>query len=393
MHVDREADGAAGRPPMWSVLDAPRGLWWGVFLLIWTLQVGLYAFATYYVQRGSANPLSPADALVTAAYDWYLWALVCLLCFGIASRLPLERYSTAFLLPALAVAAAVVTLARGVVDHLASLVFGWPPFPLLDRLIQTLPGRYIFVLSFFLIGYGIDYIRRHRERERKAMLLREQLASAQLHMLKVQLHPHFLFNTLHAISSLMYIDVAAADRMLLRLSDLLRRTLQMMDAQKVTLAEEITFLEPYLEIEQTRLAHRLNVEMRIAPGTLPALVPHLVLQPLVENAVRHGIFPKLGGGTLLLETAIVQQRLVLVVEDDGVGLPEGSSDGAVGVGLANTRQRLDQLYGGSFRLTVEDRSSGGVRVQIEIPLELSELPPPYAAEVPHEIVDDAEVMT
>jgi two-component system, LytTR family, sensor kinase len=365
--------------PPWSVTTAPRRFWWGIFFAVWTIQVGLYAFATYYRRRGTVDPMSVSEALFVAAIDWYLWAAICLLCFWIARKLPLEKHGVRFLAIALASISAGITLARGVLDQGIAALLGWAPMTLLDRVIPTLPGRWIFILLFFGVGYAIEYIRLHREREVKAANLRAELANAQLQMLKVQLQPHFLFNTLNAISSLMYIDVEAADRMLVRLSELLRRTLQTMEAQQVTLAEEISFIEPYLEIERIRLSHRLTVEMRIAPGTNSALVPHLILQPLVENAIRHGIFPKLQGGTLVIASEARENDLVLTVEDDGVGLGDESPNGCAGVGLANTRERLRHLYGDAFRFTIENREERGVRVRIRLPLEFSSTSPAGSA--------------
>jgi two-component system, LytTR family, sensor kinase len=360
----------------WSVLFAPRTLWVTAFFLLWTIQAALYGLVLYHRRRGTQDAISLQESLLIGAVDWYIWAALCLLCFWIAYRLPLERYRPGTLIPLLGLIAVAVTAARAVIDQGITILFGWDDWTLVERLIATLPGRLILVVFFLSAGYAVDYVRRHRERELQAARLQAELSAAQLQMLKVQLQPHFLFNTLHAISSLMYIDVAAADRMLVRLSEMLRRTLQTMDAQTVTVSEELGFLEPYLEIEQIRLGDRLQVEMDVRPGTLTALVPHLVLQPLVENAIRHGIFPKLTGGRLRVEIHLEGGDLLLVVRDDGVGLRGGRAAAAGGgVGLANTRERLRHLYGDAASVTLEAGAEGGVVVSVRLPAEFADAPP------------------
>jgi two-component system LytT family sensor kinase len=185
----------------------------------------------------------------------------------------------------------------------------------------------------------------------KASQLQAQLAQSQLQALKMQLHPHFLFNTLHAISSLMRRDVEAAERMIARLSDLLRLTLENVGAQETSLRQELEFLERYLEIEQTRFRDRLQVKMEIEPETLDARVPNLILQPLVENAVRHGVTPHAGPGLI-----------------NGAGLPDARrAQIKEGVGWANTRARLEQLYGADHLFDLSNRDEGGLVVSLTIP--------------------------
>jgi two-component system, LytTR family, sensor kinase len=350
-----------------AVLNATRVIWWSAFFILWTLQVALYAGVTYYRGLASSEPLSLTEAIVTSAIDWYLWAAICLFCLWLATRFPLERYSWRVLIPTFLAWGVGITLGRGVLDFAILGLLGWDQIPLQERLVVTFPGRFILFVLFLGLGYAVDYARRHREREVSAAVLKAELATAQLQMLKVQLHPHFLFNTLHAISALMYTDVAAADRMLVRLSELLRRTLQAMDAQQVPLAEELSFLEPYMEIEKTRLGKRLRVEMDIAPETLDVLVPHLILQPLVENAVRHGLAPKIEGGLLTVTSAVRDGTLELTVRDDGAGLTPGSARSGGGVGLTNTEARLRHLYGEAGKLAIAAAPAGGVEVRVLLP--------------------------
>jgi LytS/YehU family sensor histidine kinase len=180
------------------------------------------------------------------------------------------------------------------------------------------------------------------------------------------MNPHFLFNTLHTISALMHKDVDAADRMVMKLSDLLRLALDNTDTHEVPLTQELDFLKRYLEIEQTRFRDRLKVEMEIAPETLRARVPNLVLQPLVENAIRHGIEPHARPGKIILRAQRHDGHLELQVQDNGDGLP---SNGAKreGIGTSNTRTRLQQLYGARQKFELQNLPSGGLLARVVIP--------------------------
>jgi sensor histidine kinase YesM len=219
----------------------------------------------------------------------------------------------------------------------------------------------------------------------KASELRTQLAQAQLRALKMQLHPHFLFNTLNSISALLHRDAEAADQRVARLGDFLRLTLENSGDQEVTLEQELAFLRCYLEIEIVR-HDRLSVETDIEPQTLSALVPNLILQPLVENAIRHGISRQSAPGRLSIRAARRHGRLWLQVEDNGPGLslvgeagahaPGGDDDDLLartlegGVGLANTRARLEHLYGADGRLTLARATPRGMLVTLEIPFQV-----------------------
>ena len=214
------------------------------------------------------------------------------------------------------------------------------------------------------------YYGRYRERERDAERLAAGLTEARLQALKMQLQPHFLFNTLNAISALIPAEAKPARRMVARLGDLLRIALEHEETQEVTLREELAFLQPYLEIEQARLEDRLTVVMEIAPETLDARVPHLMLQPLVENAIRHGIAPRIEPGRVEISAAsgADDRFLHLEVRDDGPGLGrDGGTGSRKGVGLTNTRSRLEQLYDGEHRFEFANRPEGGTVVRIFLP--------------------------
>lgn len=220
-------------------------------------------------------------------------------------------------------------------------------------------------------SHAVDFYRESQERELAGAQLQARLAEAQLQALQRQLHPHFLFNTLHTISALMHRNVDAADEMLARLSDLLRLTLDGGTVQLVPLKEELDFVRKYLDIERTRFGDRLQVLIEAEPGTLDAVVPNFVLQPIVENALRHGIAPKVGGGRVDIDARREGDRLVLVVRDDGAGVrPERLEAARAGVGLGNTRSRLEHLYGDQHAFDFHAVSGQGVVVTIEIPFAL-----------------------
>src|SRR5262249_39806199 len=197
-----------------------------------------------------------------------------------------------------------------------------------------LVGKVVFyVLTYWLIlgiTHGLIYYRKFRERELRAFQLEAELVQTQLQMLKMQLNPHFLFNTLHGISALMHRDVELADRMLARLGELLRGTLDNAGTQEVPLRQELEFIEPYLGIEQARLGPRLSVRFDVDPTPLDALVPNLLLQPLVENAVRHGLAPQTAPGLVEIRTWREGPHVIMQVRDTGRGLRAGPLKEGVG---------------------------------------------------------------
>jgi two-component system, LytTR family, sensor kinase len=217
------------------------------------------------------------------------------------------------------------------------------------------------------LSHAILYYRESRHRALRAAQLETKLVEAQLKALQQQLHPHFLFNTLHAISALMHRDVEAADRTLMRLSDLLRLTLENLGQQEIALHAELDFLAKYLQIEQTRFADRLIVRFDVAPETLDTLVPNLILQPLVENAIKHGVAKKAGPGHIDISARRDGDKLHMEVRDDGVGLSEDALTALQkGIGVSTTRARLQHLFGADHRFEFH-RQSSGLTVVIAIP--------------------------
>jgi len=218
------------------------------------------------------------------------------------------------------------------------------------------------------VAHSIHFYRRYRERERRALFLESNLAKARLSALQAQLQPHFLFNTLNAIAMLLRRDPRAAEKTLTTLSELLRLALSLSEKQEVTLGEELQFVELYFDIQRTRFGDRLRFEQDIEPAALDCLVPTLLLQPLIENAIRHGFEPIDHGGLVRVTAQRKEGFLAITVEDDGGGLnPQPSNPGRCGIGLSNLKTRLTALHGARQKLDLSPRPEGGALVRIEIP--------------------------
>ncbi len=234
------------------------------------------------------------------------------------------------------------------------------------------------------ICHAISNFRRSQQRERRTLELEASLAEAKLHALRMQINPHFLFNTLNAISTLVHTKPEAADNMIGNLSELFRASLDTTAEQEIPLRRELAFLSHYLEIEQTRFEDRLTVEQHFDPAILDALVPTFILQPLVENAVRHGIEPKRSPGLIKLTGYRQENILHLSVSDDGPGLAKASGKDdkratSHGIGLANTRARLQELYPGKFEFKLTSEAASGCLVILEIPYHTTSSVPAAAA--------------
>lgn len=346
-----------------------------LYWLSWTL-VGLAFAGQHYLKAASfGEGVSWAVALQGALADWYVFALLAFPAFRLARRFPLggARWRLRLALHGLGgvVFSLVWILGRAGVGEL--FFPGHRSEKPLHELI-----RYVLVATFFFnmlvywvvvtVAHTVAYADSLRERERRLVELEGRLSSARLMALQMQLNPHFLFNALNGIGTLMFRDVDAADAMLVRLAELLRHALDRSGRQLVSLREELSFLERYLTLEQMRFGERLTVEREIDDGLLDAQVPNLILQPLVENAIKHGIEPRVAPGRIVLRAVSpAPGRLRLEVADNGRGLPPDRGPGS-GVGTSNTLARLAQLYRseGSFRL--EPNPGGGVSAVVELPL-------------------------
>ena len=237
--------------------------------------------------------------------------------------------------------------------------------------------RYVMEFSNDVISYSLivtfiylfDHYRRSRDRELSTAQLETRLAQAQLQSLRLQLQPHFLFNTLNTISAMVYQNPRAADEMIARLSDLLRLSLRNSEAQEVTLQEELDFLKLYLEIMRARFEERLVVSIEVEPGQEQALVPQLILQPLVENSIRHALDPASEALKIAVRAKREDKALLLEVSDNGPGIHQDKLGN--GIGLSNTQQRLRQLYGAEQTMTLANAAGGGLLVNIRIPFHTS----------------------
>lgn len=351
---------------------------WGALVLLFAAPLAL-----------SRPPLPWRQAIRFGGTFWALWLLFLPAVAWLTFRFPIERRR---ILGRLCLHLAACLLVVGVnraafraVDLLQPRVpRAEAPGPPPSRRIESLgpPGGFglflglraaLDVLVYWsLVGVcvAITNARRSRERERRATELEARLARAQLQALRMQIHPHFLFNTLNSIAALVYTDPRAADEMLGDLSELLRRSLDSMEEQEIPLAQELEFIGGYLSIERRRLGERLRVEQSIPEDLMNALVPALILQPLVENAIRHGIEPRRGPGRIEIEARREGERLRLVVRDNGRGLSGAEQGGSErrGIGLANVRARLEALHGQNQSVTLGSGTPQGCRVDVDLPL-------------------------
>lgn len=356
-----------------------RRFWLEVAIIFaaWAVSGLLMANQFYLQSQLRGRPVSWVEALRPSLLESLLWALTTLFIFWLTRRFPLERGRVGRRAAVHLVAALGVALVRSALMVQLGRHISWVGERTFDQQFLGSSGQQLLFYALLLgIAHAAFYHARYRERELAAERLAAGLTAARLQVLKAQLQPHFLFNTLNAISALLPSDAKPASRMIARLGDLLRIALEHEETQEVTLREELAFLQPYLEIEQARLEERLSVVMTIDPATLEARVPHLILQPLVENAIRHGIAPRIAPGRVEISTAIAADGrfLRLEVRDDGPGLVAATRDRArKGVGLSNIGFRLEQLYD-EHHFAVENHPDGGVVARVAVPLRRGEVP-------------------
>jgi hypothetical protein len=354
---------------------------------ILVLGAGLTCFATYMsmlLTRSNGREPIIADLFALNAAFWLGWTILALPIILLSERVRVDRRTwkrTALIHLAAMIAfcaihiamttsARVMTTRRAMTDRAAE----GKPYAAVSWTAEYKRSFYQF-LDWELLAYAaiaglshaVFFSSEAHRRELRTAQLEKHLVEAQLQTLQRQLQPHFLFNTLHAISALMHRDVDSADRMLTRLSDLLRMTLDTVGRQQTSLKEEIDFLRKYLQIEQTRLGDRLTVTWDVDGETLDCLVPNLVLQPLVENSIKHGIALKSEGGSVTVRARRQGQMLWMEVEDDGSGPSEvGLESLRQGIGLTNTRARLAHHYGANYRFEFHKRV-GSFAVIIALP--------------------------
>ncbi len=350
-----------------TLVQNPRAKWLAGFG-VWTL-IGLSFASQFYIYSAKAGlEVTWRQAVGFSLADWYVFALLSIPVMHLTRRFRFDaagwpRSLALHTVASLGFSLAYMVLRAGIGQWQTSGTFG-DTFRTL--LVKTWHFNLLVYWVILAVTSAFDYNRRLRERELRAAELEKRLAQAKLQSLQMQLNPHFLFNTLHSISALMHMNVEAADRMIAQLSDLLRAALAGSDTQEVPLRQELQFLERYLQIEKTRFGDRLTVQMEIAPDTLTARVPNLILQPLVENAIKHGIEPRARPGRIVIRAARQGEQVVLEVADNGDGI-KGASPQREGVGLSNSRARLRELYGVAHAFELGNGPGGGFLAKLTIP--------------------------
>ncbi len=357
---------------------AHTSLRWAIIIGFWTFFGILNGSQLYFGVRMEGMHLPFMRVFAVNLLGWWPWIVFTPIVLSLARRFPIERQRWWRVLPIHLLACLLIWATHFAFYTYVNMVwspFGPPRTPrsfwdmFLGRALSEFHLDLLIYAATVGVSYAVSYYFRYREREFRASQLEVQLTQAQLQTLKMQLQPHFLFNTLNGIAGLVRDNrnKAAVD-MIVGLSDLLRYTLENAGKQEVALKEELEFLELYLDIQQMRFSDRLKVELQVAPETFNALVPNLILQPLVENAIRHGTSRRVALGTVGVKTERDEERLRITIYDDGPGLKRDDGRATVdGVGLSNTRARLGQLYGADQQFTLSDRKGGGVEVKISIP--------------------------
>jgi two-component sensor histidine kinase len=339
-----------------------------VVVAAWVVLMLAFAVPEYFLSRYLGEPETWQRALLGVAPHYVLWAMLGVFIAGAARRWPIER-------PRLAsrvVLHLFLSFAFYGIDGLVS--FAVLPAILRDPQLTPFTLRALLIRGFyddFLLYWGIVgvvhlavYHRNLMAETSRRVQLERAFAAVQLSALRSQIQPHFLFNTLNSISELVHVDARAAERMTGALADLLRGTLELGDRDEIPLRDELQLLELYLAIQQVRFSDSITVERDLDPAALPALVPPLLLQPLVENAFRHGLARRRQQGRLVIRTRRDGDRLQLEVRDNGSGLPDEVHEG---VGLRNSRVRLEQLHGSAASLRLDEPEDGGTRVVVEMP--------------------------
>jgi len=354
---------------------------WAIGFSVWTI-VGLSFGTRGYLQaQFNGTPLSVYETVLSYMLDFYLWGIVSPVIFRICVRFPIEprvllRRMVFYVIfgTLLVLLLTAITIPIGWYLGLANRAVNPTLAAYFDRLMFNPFMLHQGLLAYagtVAVAHAYQYYRQVQISRIRTSELSAQLAQAQLAALKMQIHPHFLFNTLNSISALLHTDVETADRMIARLSEFLRATLKSSDIPIVTLKQEIEFLRTYLEIEKIRFRDRLTVDIDVDRAAQNAVLPNLILQPLVENAVSHGIGRKASAGLLKIAARKSGNRLIVTISDNGPGISakhaNTNGDHRKGIGLLNTRARLKNFYE-DFDLEIRDRlDSDGTIVKIDVP--------------------------
>jgi signal transduction histidine kinase len=364
----------AGEPPVSPERRASFAL---ILFAVATVIAVLYSLERYFYRRLLGQPVALGQLVPAELVFTYIWALLTPLVMWTARRFPVwvAQHASNGRTALRNWAAQLIALVTFVLLHVAmftaasALLAGGTPAPVGRMFTGYLASWFtldsIVYCTLLAVYHALVYYRVSQDRALRASQLEARLAQAQLQVLRMQLQPHFLFNTLHTISALMHKDVKRADSMIAALSDLLRMSLRSVGVQEVELREEVDFLQRYLEIMSLRFGDRLTVSLDVDPTVLDARVPTLVLQPLVENALRHGFGEGMRAGEVRVVAALDADMVRCEVIDNGRGIPSGGP--REGVGITNTRARLRHLYGDHFSLELLANPGGGARVALAIP--------------------------
>jgi two-component system LytT family sensor kinase len=326
--------------------------------LAWTALAVFFGVTSSFTYMSLGQPPVWALAIEIGLIQWWPWVPLTPLVVWLTRRLPLIRGRLAIAVPShLCLCIAVAVIKSLTENALRARLIGGRGYLLINNIaLQAL-------IYWALVGFtmAIDRFGQNRARAAEA---ETRLSQTQVQLLRTQLQPHFLFNALNAVAELVHEDPEKADAMVGLLSDLLRATLDAGDRQYVTLAEELALVDRYLAIQRIRFGDRLQFDTAVDPACRAVLVPHLCLQPIVENAIRHGLARRPTGGLLTIRAATVAGGITIAGEDDGVGLAHGAPEG---IGLANTRARLASLYGGAAAFSVATRPAGGTVATFRLP--------------------------
>jgi len=331
----------------------------GIWALIALLSAGDMALSRLYANE----PVAWTRSLVLNLIDHEILAVSTVVLLWMVRRWPLGAGHWRRVPMYLSAILGLALVSCAVYPPLRRLLY--PQLPSNHSMLEMCFYEYFQLTMVAGVVHAVEYARSLRETRLRATQLEHRLSEARLEVLRSELQPHFLFNALHAISTLMHRNVEAADEMVTQLGDLLRLSLDARNVQEVPLREELGALEPYLNILRIRFGDRLTVSVDVDPEVLDVRVPLFILQPLVENAVNHGISRRAGAGTIAIRARGVDGSLQMTVADDGAGLD--STSVAEGIGLSNTRLRLEQLYGGGGGLLLKGRPGSGAEVIVTVP--------------------------
>ncbi|GMR12794.1 MAG: histidine kinase [Gemmatimonadota bacterium] len=356
-----------------TALSRNRPLQAFLYVLAWTALGTMAASQSVitYALQGDQPPVWLIFKLTMPI--WYTWAALTPVIFLAAHRFPLRGAGWATHLPAHVALNLTMLLVSGGIEIGVRALLGFPVPNVQAALAGNIQVSVLTYWTVLWVAHGLAYYRESQARMVRTAELTAQLSKARLEALRAQLHPHFLFNTLHAISAFIREEPEKAEVMLAELGELLRAAMDAANEPTVPLSREMEHIDRYLSIQKSRLGDRLHVEVDVSPDLGDARVPNLLLQPLVENAVEHGISNRLGEGWLWIRGSRENGSLCLEVEDDGPGLPDEKLDPANWrVGLRNTRDRLAQLYGPQQRFELVNSDNGGLKVRVLIPLDPSD---------------------